>query len=124
MAHLVDRFNTIALIERFNHLARQRGCDYAGIETNRAFMVLFISILEGGQHVISLMMGGIGPAGPSFTVLYLFHTGDLYGINDRVRLSLTVRLTNNGTRYLELGIVFFFFGLKRGALSSPYPSRI
>jgi hypothetical protein len=57
MAHLVDRFNTIAMIERFNHVARQRGCDYAGIEVNRAFNVHFISTVEGDQHVLSLMMG-------------------------------------------------------------------
>jgi hypothetical protein len=57
MAHLVDRFNTIALIERFNHVARQWGCDYVGIETNRKFRVLFISTVEGDQYIISLMMG-------------------------------------------------------------------
>ena len=57
MAHLFERVNTIALIERFNHVARQRGCDYAGIETNKAFRVLFVSTVEGDQLVISLMMG-------------------------------------------------------------------
>ena len=107
MAHLVERFNTIALIERFNHVARQRGCDYAGIETNKAFRVLFVSTVEGDQHVISLMMG------ESLVQLVLpsrystvFHTADLYRINEgRVGLSLTVRHTGNGPHHLELAIL-------------------
>ena len=107
MTHLVDRFNTIALIERFNHVARQRVCDYAGIETNRAFRVLFIATPEGGQHVISLMMGeSLGQLFLPSRYSTVFHTGDLYRINeDRARLSLTGRQSNNGTRHLELGIL-------------------
>ena len=105
--HLVERFNTIALIERFNHVARQRGCDYAGIETNKVFIVLFVCTVEGDQHVISLMMG------ESFGQLVLpsrystvFHTAELYGINEgRVGLSLTIRQTGNGICHLELTIL-------------------
>ena len=107
MTHLVDRFNTIALIERFNHVARQRGCDYAGIETNMAFRVLFISTVEGDQHIISLMKGeSLGQLVLPTRYSTVFHTSDLYRINeDRVRLSLTVRQTDNGPRHLELGIL-------------------
>ena len=106
MANLVDRFNTIVMIERFNHVARQGGCDYAGIEVNRVFRVLFISTVEGDQHVLSLMMV------ESLSQLVLpprysnvFHT-NMYRINDdRVRLSLTVRQLGNVPRKLELGFL-------------------
>ena len=40
MANLVDRLNSIAMIERFNNVARMQGCDYTGIEVNIAFRVL------------------------------------------------------------------------------------
>ena len=105
MAYLVDRVNTIALIERFNHVARQRGCDYAGLEVNRAFRILFISTVEGDQHVLSLMMGeslGQLVLPPRYSTV--FHASDLYRINDRLRLSLTVSQSGNGPRHLELGI--------------------
>ena len=107
MAHVVDRFSAIALIEIFNHVARQRGCDYAGLETNRAFRVLLISTVEGDQHIISLMMGE-SLSQPVLPSRYptVFDTSDLYRINeDRVRLSLTVRQTGNGPRHLELPIL-------------------
>jgi hypothetical protein len=107
MAHLVDRFSTIALIERFNHVARQRMCDYAGLETNMAFKVLFISTVEGDQHIISIMMGeSLGQLVLPTRYSTVFHTSDLYRINEyRVRLSLTVRQTDNGLRHLELAIL-------------------
>ena len=57
MAAFVDRFNSVALIERFNHVGRVQECDYAGIATNIPFRVLYISIVEGGKIVLSLMMG-------------------------------------------------------------------
>jgi hypothetical protein len=106
MAHLVDQFNTIALIESFNHVARQRGCDYAGIETNKAFRVLYVSIVEGDQHVISLMMGeSLGQLVLPSRYSTIFNNADLYRINEgRVGLSLTVRQTGNAPRHLELAI--------------------
>jgi len=30
MASLTDRFNSIALVERFNHMARTQACSYEG----------------------------------------------------------------------------------------------
>jgi len=107
MAHLVERFNTIALIERFNHVARQRGCDYAGIETNKALRVLFVSTVEGDQHAISLIMGeSLGQLDLPSRYSTVFHTADLYRINEgRVGLSLTDRQTGNGPRHLELAIL-------------------
>ena len=107
MAHLVERVNTIALIERFNHVARQRGCQYAGIETNKEFRVLFVSIVEGDQLVISLMIGeSLGQLILPSRYSTVFHSNDLYRVNDgRVGLGLTVRQTGNGPCRLELTIL-------------------
>jgi len=107
MAHLVERFNTIVLIERFNYVARQRGCDYAGIETNKAFRVLFVSTVDGDQQVISVMMGkSLGQLVLPSRYSTALHIADLYRINEgRVGLSLTDRKTGNGPRHLELAIL-------------------
>ena len=74
-------------------MARQRGCDYAGIVTNKAFRGLFVSIVEGDELVISLMMGeSLGQLVLPSRYSTVFHTNDLYRVNEcRVGLGLTVR---------------------------------
>ena len=74
-------------------MARQRGCDYAGIETNKVFRVLFVSIVEGDELVISLMMGeSLGQLVLPSRYSTVFHSNDLYRVNEgRVGLGLTVR---------------------------------
>jgi hypothetical protein len=84
MANFIDLFNSIAMIERFNHEAMMQGCDYTGIEVNIAFRVLYISIVESDLYVLSLMMGeslGQVVLPPRFS--NVFHTTDLYRIKDR-----------------------------------------
>ena len=74
---------------------------------NIAFRVLYISIVEGDRHILSLIMGGsfgqvVLP--PRFT--NVFHTTDLNRIDDdRVRFSLTTNQLGNGPRHLELGFL-------------------
>ena len=107
MAAFVDRFNTVALIERFNHVGRVQECDYAGIDPNIPFRVLYISIVEGGRIIMSLMIGdklGQVILPPRFQ--NVFNNTDLYRINDdRVRLCLQIRQSGGGPRYLELGFL-------------------
>ena len=107
MAHLIERVNMIALTERFNHVARQRGCQYAGIESNKAFRVLYVTIVEGDQLVISLMMGeSLGQLVLPSRYSFVFHPNDLYRVNEgRVGLSLTIRQIGNGPCHLELSIL-------------------
>jgi hypothetical protein len=107
MAAYVDRFNTIALIERFNHVGRVQECDYAGIATNIPFRVLYVSIVEGGRIVLSLMMGDtLGQVILPPRFLNIFNSADLYRINDdRVRLCLLIRQSGGGPRYLELSFL-------------------
>jgi hypothetical protein len=57
MAEFVDRFNCVALVERFNHIGRMQACHYAVIEPNISFLVLYISVVEGGMIILSLTMG-------------------------------------------------------------------
>jgi hypothetical protein len=53
MAEFVDKINSIALIERFNHVGRLQECSYAGIEPNIPFRVIYISVVEGGRIILS-----------------------------------------------------------------------
>jgi len=57
MAEFVDKVNSIALIERFNHVGRLQECGYAGIEPNIPFQVIYISVVEGRRIILSLKMG-------------------------------------------------------------------
>ena len=104
MAHLIERVNMIALTERFNHVARQRGCQYAGRAT---FRVLYVSIVEGDQLVISLMMGeSLGQLLLPSRYSSLFHPNDLYRVNEgTVGLGLTIRQIDNGPCHLELSVL-------------------
>ena len=107
MAHLIDRVNMIALTERFNHVARQRGCQYAGIASNTPFRVLFVSIMVGDQLVISLMMGELlGQLVLPSRYSSIFHPNDLYRVNEgRVGLGLTIKQIDNGPCHLELSVL-------------------
>jgi len=107
MAHLIERITMSALAERFNHVARQRGCQYAGIQTNNAFRVLYVTIEEGDQLVISLMMGeSLGQLVLPSRYSYVFTSNDLYRVNEgRVGLSLTIRQICNGPCHLELAVL-------------------
>jgi len=98
MAEFVDKVNSIALVERFNHVGRMQECGYAGIEPNIPFRVIYISVVEGGRIVLSLMMGDtlsqvfLRPRFQNF-----FNTSDMYRINDeRVRLCLQIRQSGEG----------------------------
>jgi hypothetical protein len=105
MASFSDPFNCIALIERFNHVAIMRACGYDGIEANRKFRLIYVSLVDGDQIALSLMMRD-----DSLVQLFLpprfrnvFHTDDLYRINEsRVRLSVTVAQVGEESRHLEL----------------------
>jgi len=44
MAGLRDGFSSIALVERFNRVARTQACGYDGIETNIKFRYIYIYI--------------------------------------------------------------------------------
>jgi len=106
MAEFVDKVNSIAIVERFNHVGRMQACGYAGIEPNIPFRVIYISVVEGGRIVLSLMMGdtlGQVVLPPRFQ--NVFNTSDMYRINDdRVRLCLQIRQSGvGGSQHLELG---------------------
>ena len=107
MAHRIDRVNMIALAERFNHVARQRGCQYAGIATNIPYTVLYVSIVEGDQLAISLMMGeSLGQLVLPSRYTTVFYPSDLYTVNEgTVGLGLTIRQIDNGPCHLELSVL-------------------
>ena len=107
MAHRIDRVNMIALAERFNHVARQRGCQYAGIATNILYTVLYVSIAEGDQLAISLMMGeALGQLVLPSRYTTVFYPSDLYTVNEgTVGLGLTIRQIDNGPCHLELSVL-------------------
>jgi len=106
MAEFVDKFNCVALIERFNHVGRMQECDFAGIEPN-IFRVLYISVVEGGRIILSLMMGdSLGQVFLPPRFKNVFSNADMYRINDdRVRLCLQIRQSGGGSRHLELGFL-------------------
>ena len=97
----------ISLVERFNHVARQRGCHYAGIATNMIYRVLYESIVEEEQLVISLMMGeSLGQLVLPSRYSSLFYPTDLYTVNEgTVGLGLTIRQIDNGPCHLELSVL-------------------
>ena len=97
----------IALAERFNHVARQRGCQYAGIATNILYTVLYVSIAEGDQLAISLMMGeALGQLVLPSRYTTVFYPSDLYTVNEgTVGLGLTIRQIDNGPCHLELSVL-------------------
>ena len=104
MADHMHRVHMIALVERFNHVARQRGCQYAGITTNMLYRVLYVSIVEGDQLVLSLMMGeALGQLVLPSRYSSVFHQNDLYRVNEgTVGLGLRIKQINNGPCHLEL----------------------
>jgi len=107
MAEFVDRFNCIALVECFNHLGRMQECDYAVIEPNTPFRVIYISIIEDGRIVLSLIMGdSLGQVFLPNRFINVFSTSDLYRINgDLVRFCLTIKQPVDGSRHLEMGFL-------------------
>jgi len=105
MANFNDRFNCIALIERFNHVARMRACGYDGFEANIKFRLIYVSLVDGDQIPLSLMMRDDSLGQLFLPALFrnVFHTDDLYMINEsRVRLSVTVAQVGEEPRHLEL----------------------
>ena len=97
----------IALTERFNHVVRQRECQYAGITTNMLYRVLYVSIVEGDQLVISLMMGeSLGQLVLPSRYSSIFHPNDLYRVNEgTVGLGLTIKQIDNGPCHLALSLL-------------------
>ena len=107
MAEFCDSFNCVALIERFNHVGRMQECDYAGIEPNISFRRLYISVVEGGRIILSLMMGNsLGQVFLPPRFKNVFSTADMYRVNDnRVSLCLQFEQSGEGSRHLELGFL-------------------
>ena len=112
MASLTVRFNSIALVERFNHISRMQACSYEGIEVNTKFRLLLISNVDedgrGARVVLSLKMrdNSIGQLylPPRFNNVFTMF--DLYTINkDRVRFSISVVKIGDGPRHLKLDIL-------------------
>jgi hypothetical protein len=95
-----------ALIERFNHVYRMQENGYAGIEPNLPFRVIYISVVDGGRMILSLMMGdSLGQVFLPPRFKNVFNTADMYRINDdSVRLCLQGRRSWGGSRHLELGL--------------------
>jgi len=108
MADLIVRFNTIALIERLNHVARGRSCSYEGIEINTKFRLILISNVEedsrGARVVLSLMMrdSSLGQLFLSPWFNNVFSSSDKYNTNgDRVRLSITIVKVGDSSKHLR-----------------------
>ena len=54
MASLTDRFNNVALVERFNHVAQMQAWPLEGIEMDTKFRLIMISNVDedGRQPVL------------------------------------------------------------------------
>jgi len=75
MAEFVDRFNCIALVERLE------GCRNATTQgsSQTSFRIIYISVIEGGRIVLSLMMGdSLGQVFFPPRFYNVFSTADLY----------------------------------------------
>ena len=112
MADLIVRFNTVALIERFNHVARGRPCSYEGIEINTKFRLILISNVEkdsrGARVVLSLMMRESSLGQLFLPPLFnnVFSSSDMYNINEeRARLSITIVKLGDSSKHLRLDIL-------------------
>ena len=95
---LHERFNSIAMIEIFNHIVRMRACGYEGIEANVKLRLIYVSLVDN-QIDLSLMMrdDSLGQLFLPAPFRNVFRSEDMYRINESsVSLAVTVAQVEGG----------------------------